>query len=227
MCAEKSSGDRTAARSRGAGAGVSRRAFIQTLGASAAASAISVRAEDAMAQTQRAADGPEMIGPERSRVTLRINGQAITAEIEPDETLMETLRMRVGLTGTKEVCDRGACGACSVLLDGLLVTSCMTLTADAIGCEITTIEGLSDGEELDPLQLAFVEHDALQCGFCTPGLVMASRALLNENPTPTLDEIKQGLAGNLCRCGTYGNVFNAVLTASGQRPIHDGGNDRG
>jgi aerobic-type carbon monoxide dehydrogenase small subunit (CoxS/CutS family) len=208
--------------SRVADSGVSRRSFIQTLGASAAVGALSARAEESMAQGAPAPDGPETIGPKAARVTLRVNGRNLDVEIDPAETLMETLRWRTGLTGTKEVCDRGACGACSVLLDGKLVTSCMTLTADAVGAEITTVEGLADGENLDPIQLAFIEHDGLQCGFCTPGLVMACKALLSEHPRPSLEQIKHGLSGNICRCGTYTNVFNAVLTASGQRPLTDG-----
>ena len=108
------------------------------------------------------------------------------------------------------------------MVDGKLVASCMMLAVDAIGAEVTTVEGLANGDELDPVQEAFVKHDALQCGFCTPGLVMASRALLDENPKPTLDEIKAGLSGNICRCGTYNNIFNAVLEASGQKPMVDG-----
>jgi aerobic-type carbon monoxide dehydrogenase small subunit (CoxS/CutS family) len=136
---------------------------------------------------------------------------------------MEALRWHFNLTGTKEICDRGACGGCSVLVDGVLVNSCMMLTADAVGCEVTTVEGLAQGDRLDPIQEAFCRHDALQCGYCTPGLIMASRALLNENQAPTLDQIKRGLSGNICRCGTYTNVFNAVLDASGQPVIVDAG----
>ncbi|MFG0274160.1 MAG: (2Fe-2S)-binding protein [Phycisphaerales bacterium] len=200
-------------------AGVSRRSFIQTVGVSAAAGALQARGADA-AQDDRAG-GHETFGPAPERITLRVNGKDVSTDIDPATTLMETLRWRFQLTGTKEVCDRGACGACSVLVDGKLVCSCMMLAVDAAGSEITTIEGLADGDELDPVQEAFIKHDALQCGYCTPGLVMASRALLDANPRPTLDEIKQGLSGNLCRCGTYTNIFNAVLEASGQSPLRD------
>jgi len=121
---------------------------------------------------------------------------------------------RIDLTGTKQVCDRGECGGCTVLMDGKAVYSCMILALDAQGKEITTIESLADGDKLHPIQEAFVEHDALQCGFCTPGFVMSAKALLDENPDPTLEEIKHGLAGNLCRCGAYPRIFEAVQTAA-------------
>jgi aerobic-type carbon monoxide dehydrogenase small subunit (CoxS/CutS family) len=208
-----------------AGSGsVSRRSFLQTLGLSAAASAVAQRAEAALArQDALGQGGVAVLGPDPIRVTLRINGQPMQAEIDPSTTLMETLRWHFNLTGTKEVCDRGACGACSVLVDGKLMASCMMLAVDAIDSEITTIEGLGTPDKLDPVQEAFVKHDALQCGFCTPGLVMASRALLNEHAQPTLQQIKVGLSGNICRCGTYTNIFNAVLEASGQEPIMDAG----
>jgi len=202
-------------------AGVSRRSFIQTVGVSAAAGALQARGAEA-AQGERAAGAPaDTFGPQPQRITLRVNGRAMHTDIDPATTLMETLRWRFQMTGTKEVCDRGACGACSVLVDGKLVCSCMMLAVDAEGAEITTVEGLANGDELDPVQEAFLKHDALQCGYCTPGLVVAARALLNETPKPSLDEIKQGLSGNICRCGTYTNIFNAVLEASGQSVIRD------
>jgi aerobic-type carbon monoxide dehydrogenase small subunit (CoxS/CutS family) len=198
---------------------VSRRSFIQTLGASAAAGAVA-RTVDARAkpQTRGAAN---FVGPDPFDLTLRINGEAKRATIDPATTLLDALRMTFDLTGSKEICDRGACGGCSVLVDGKLTASCMMLAIDAEGSEITTVEGLANGETLHPIQEAFIRHDALQCGYCTPGLIMASKALLDENPTPTMDEIKRGLSGNLCRCGTYTNIFNAVLDASGQTPISD------
>lgn len=202
--------------------GVSRRSFIQTVGVSAAAGALQARGADAAQDARGVGAGRDTFGPQPQRITLRVNGKDVSTDIDPATTLMETLRWRFQMTGTKEVCDRGACGACSVLVDGKLVCSCMMLAVDAAGSEITTIEGLADGDELDPVQTAFIKHDALQCGYCTPGLVMASRALLDANPKPTLDEIKQGLSGNICRCGTYTNIFNAVLEASGQSPIRDG-----
>jgi aerobic-type carbon monoxide dehydrogenase small subunit (CoxS/CutS family) len=130
--------------------------------------------------------------------------------------------MQLNLTGSKEICDRGSCGGCSVLVDGKLINSCMMLALDAVGSEITTIEGLAKNGALDPVQESFIRHDALQCGYCTPGLVLAARALLDEKPQPTMDEIKHGLSGNICRCGTYTNIFNAVLEASGQPVPVDG-----
>jgi aerobic-type carbon monoxide dehydrogenase small subunit (CoxS/CutS family) len=142
-------------------------------------------------------------------------------KVEPATTLLEALRIQLGLTGSKEVCDRGACGACSVLMDGKIVNSCLTLAVDAVGTQLTTVEGLAKDGKLDPIQEAFVRHDAMQCGYCTPGFVVASRALLNAKPKPTLEEIKHYLSGNICRCGTYGNMFNAVLEASGQPVVMD------
>jgi aerobic-type carbon monoxide dehydrogenase small subunit (CoxS/CutS family) len=193
---------------------------MQTLGVTAAAETLSGPA-DAEQKNRAEALEPRLLGPGPIQVTLRVNGRALVAKIDPVTTLLEALRIDLGLTGTKEVCDRGACGGCSVLADGRLVASCMMLAVDAVGSEITTIEGLARGERLDPIQASFIRHDALQCGYCTPGLIMAAKALLDENPRPTLDQIKRGLSGNLCRCGTYTNVFNAVLDASGQAPVPD------
>lgn len=203
--------------------GVSRRSFLQTMGLSAAAGAVAGTREAVAEHSESAVGSPAPVGPGFTRVRLRINGEDHDAMVDPGATLLDTLRREHGLTGSKEVCDRGACGACSVLVDGRLVASCMMLALDAEGAEITTVEGLATDGELDPVQEAFIRHDALQCGFCTPGLVVAARSLLDANPKPTLDEIKAGLSGNLCRCGTYTNVFNAVLDASGQSPIIDGG----
>ncbi|MBX3359646.1 MAG: (2Fe-2S)-binding protein [Phycisphaeraceae bacterium] len=204
-------------------AGVSRRSFIATLGASAAAASLTSAAEAARTRLAagRTKDGPKVLGPDPVQVTLRINGNPMETTIEPATTLLEALRLNLGLTGSKEICDRGSCGGCSVLVDGKLTVACMMLALDAVGSEVTTIEGLAKGGTLDPVQAAFIQHDALQCGYCTPGLVMASRALLNANPKPTLAQIRSGLSGNICRCGTYTNVFNAVLVASGQQPVID------
>ncbi len=206
------------------GADFSRRMFMQTLGISAAASAVTVPARRALANTKATAqDASTVRGPGEISVTLRINGEAMSSDIEPSTTLLDTLRMHLNLTGSKEVCDRGSCGGCSVLVDGELIASCMMLAVDAEGAEVTTVEGLARNGELTPVQRAFVKHDALQCGFCTPGLVVACTALLQKNAKPSLAEIKHGLSGNLCRCGTYSNVFNAVLDASGQPPVNDQG----
>jgi aerobic-type carbon monoxide dehydrogenase small subunit (CoxS/CutS family) len=200
--------------------GVTRRSFIQTLGASAAATALADQAV-AAGKAKTGADGPTILGPDPIDLTLKINGKTEAVKVDPASTLLQVLRINLNLTGSKEICDRGACGGCCVLVDGKLVNACMMLAVDAAGAEITTIEGLSKGGRLDPVQEAFIKHDALQCGYCTPGLVVATRYLLNEVPKPTLDQIKKYLAGNICRCGTYTNVFNAALEASGQKVIMD------
>lgn len=219
--------DRTAI-SEERGGGVSRRSFVQTLGLSAAAGVIADRAEGAARAIERDArqegSATDVAGPGVVEISLRVNGEEKKLSIDPARTLLDALRMQLNLTGSKEICDRGACGGCSVLVDGKLSNSCMMLALDAVGSEITTIEGLAKNGALDPIQESFIRHDALQCGYCTPGLVLASRALLNEKPRPTMEQIKQGLSGNICRCGTYTNIFNAVLEASGQPVPVDGAN---
>ncbi|MFQ5605921.1 MAG: (2Fe-2S)-binding protein [bacterium] len=146
-------------------------------------------------------------------ILLTVNGKKYRTQVEPCTTLLSALRDKLDITGAKEACDRGQCGACSVIIDGKSMLSCMMLAVDARGKEITTVEGLSDGDKLSTVQQAFVEHDALMCGFCTPGFVISATALLRDNPNPTLDEIKLGLSGNLCRCGAYPKVFEAVQNA--------------
>lgn len=201
--------------------GVSRRSFLQTAGLSAAAASLG-SAADALANGEAGQPaGPAMLGPDPTAITLNINGRDVEMTIDPATTLLEALRVNAGLTGSKEICDRGSCGGCSVALDGKLVASCLMLAIDAVGCKVTTVEGLAQGDRLDPVQEAFIRHDALQCGYCTPGLIMASWVLLKQNTKPNLADIKRGLAGNICRCGTYTNIFNAVLEASGQPPIMD------
>ena len=147
-------------------------------------------------------------------VSTTINGDAIDFICEPDETLLDVLRNRVGLTGAKEGCGTGDCGACSVTVDGRLVCSCLVLGAEAEGREIETIEGMADGDKLHPLQRKFIEHAALQCGICTPGFLIAARALLDRNANPTEEEIRFGLAGNLCRCTGYDKIVRAVQDAA-------------
>jgi len=185
----------------------SRRSFLKSAGVSAAASTI-------VGAGERAAAAPAVLGPDATTLNLKVNGAAQAVTVEPRVTLLEALRNQLDLTGAKPVCERGGCGACTVLLDGAPVVSCLMLAADAEGHEITTVEGIGTPERMSPLQAAFVEKDALQCGFCTPGFVVSGTALLASNPRPTLDEIKAGLAGNLCRCGTYGRIFEAVEAAS-------------
>jgi aerobic-type carbon monoxide dehydrogenase small subunit (CoxS/CutS family) len=195
---------------------VSRRGFLKGAGLTAAGTAI---LESGIAGAREAANvanaaGPRVVGPGRVPVTLRVNGKDVKAEVEPRTTLAETLRFDLGLTGTKVVCDRGACSACTVMLDGIPVCSCMTLAVDVGDRAVTTVEGLATGEKLHPVQEAFIEHDALQCGFCTPGMVMSCAALLARNPSPTLDDVRAATSGNICRCGTYPKVFDAALAAA-------------
>jgi aerobic-type carbon monoxide dehydrogenase small subunit (CoxS/CutS family) len=196
---------------------ISRRAFIKGAGAVAAAAGL-VRVPSASAvQKPLPAGVVESLGPSAESVELKINGQLLKLTIEPRVTLLGALREHLGLTGTKLVCDRGACGACTVHLDGKPVTSCMMLAIDARGHEVTTIEGLGTPAGMHPVQAAFVEHDALQCGFCTPGMVMSVAAALERNPAATIDEIKHATAGNTCRCGTYTHVFEAALSVAKAR----------
>jgi carbon-monoxide dehydrogenase small subunit len=147
-------------------------------------------------------------------VSTKINGDVVDYVCDADETLLDVLRNRLGLTGAKEGCSTGDCGACSVTLDGRLTCSCLVLGAEANGREIGTIEGMADGEELHPLQRKFLEHAALQCGICTPGILVAAKALLEKNPKPTETEVRFGLAGNLCRCTGYDKIVRAVLDAA-------------
>ena len=183
----------------------SRRSFIKTAGAGAAVASVSAEAAD---------KAPETFGPDAVALTLTVNGAPRKVTVEPRVTLLRALRNELEITGAKEVCDRGGCGACTVLMDGRIVNACMILAWDAVGHEITTVESFGTPEKLSPVQAAFVETDGYQCGFCTPGMVVSCTALLKKNPNPSLDEIKAGLAGNLCRCGTYGRIFEAVGKAA-------------
>ncbi len=149
-------------------------------------------------------------------VSTKINGDAVEFLCEAQETLLDVLRDRLGLTGAKEGCGTGDCGACSVTVDGRLVCSCLMLGAEAEGREVTTIEGMADGEVLHPLQQKFLEHAALQCGICTPGILVAAEALLEKNPDPTETEVRDWLAGNLCRCTGYDKIIRAVMDAAEQ-----------
>src|SRR5438445_569212 len=195
--------------------GVSRRAFLQGLGSGAiGAGLLSAGA----APPARPAAGAATLGPGPVAIGLKVNGQARTVRVEPRVTLLDALRDRLvpPLTGAKKICDRGECGGCTVLLDGKPVYACMLLAVDARNRAITTIEGIGSSRKLHPLQEAFVEKDALQCGFCTPGFVVASKALLDAIPRPTLEEVRQALCGHICRCGAYPKVFEAVLAAAGR-----------
>ena len=150
----------------------------------------------------------------KEMVTLQINGENYEILIEPKKTLLEVLREDIGLTGTKEVCDLGTCGACTVLIDNKPVLSCLTLAVTCKGKEITTIEGLKKGETLHPLQNSFIQHGAIQCGMCTPGMILSAKALLDENPNPTEMEVRKAIAGNLCRCTGYVKIIDAILAVS-------------
>jgi carbon-monoxide dehydrogenase small subunit len=143
-----------------------------------------------------------------------LNGEEVTMHIEPDALLADVLREHLGLTGTKEACGEGECGACTVLLDGQPVTSCLVPALKAQGREVGTVEGLASGGELHPLQKSFIEHGAVQCGYCTPGMLMSAKALLDRNPHPTAEEIKEAISGNLCRCTGYVKIVEAIKAAS-------------
>lgn len=188
----------------------SRRAFLK--GASAAAVAGSVTT--AVTTTPPATGQTWKAGTHE--VVLSVNGGKRTVTIEPRTTLLDALRDRADLTGTKKICDRGSCGGCTVLVDGMPVNSCMMLALDAIGSEVATIEGLGDGDRLHPLQQAFIDCDALQCGFCTPGMVVAGVACLRKHGKPTAEQVRHEMSGNICRCGTYGRVFEAIEKTAGK-----------
>jgi len=151
-----------------------------------------------------------------NEIGLKVNGIDYRLKIEPWRTLVEVLREDLGLMGTKKACNEGECGACTVIMDGRAVTSCLMLAMDARGKEILTIEGLSEGEKLDPIQESFLKNGGLQCGFCTPGMVMSAKALLDENPSPTLIETREAIAGNLCRCTGYQHIINAIMDVPSQ-----------
>jgi len=194
--------------------GISRRNFIKGLGGGLVGSAAITPAIAGTVTIQTGAHGSKVRGPGKTKISLKINGKKYTIEIEPRTTLLDAIRNQIGLTGTKRVCNRGECGACTVIMNGKTVLACSMFAMDADGAEIETIEGVARGDELHPVQESFIKHDALQCGFCTPGFIMSSIALLQKNPNPTMEEIKQGVSGNLCRCGTYPNIFAAVDEAA-------------
>jgi len=154
-------------------------------------------------------------------IELQVNGEVHSLAVKQNDTLLEVLRDELGLVGTKEGCSVGECGACSVLLNGRPVLSCLTLALDAAGMEITTIEGLSQGETLDPIQQAFVDHGAVQCGFCTPGMILTAKELLEVQKEPSVDEIKRAVSGNFCRCTGYTKIIEAIEAASRTQGARD------
>lgn len=195
--------------SRNSSRDVSRRDFLKIGGIAATVPLVGTKLAGA------AGTGAPVVGPGKVPVTLTVNGKTYTAQLEPRVTLLDALRDSFDLTGAKRVCDRGACGSCTVLLDGKAIYSCSVLAIEAQRHRITTVEGLGDPDRLDAVQKAFWDNDAQQCGFCTPGFVVATKAFLDRNPNPTPDQIRRGLCGNLCRCGTYVGVRAAALQAAG------------
>ena len=174
-----------------------------------------VKSEVTMELTQPSREAGEVLGPGKVPVRLQVNGQQYDLLIEPRRTLLDALRLDLGLTGSKRGCDNGQCGACTVLIDGQTVYSCLMLAIECQTCEITTIEGIhTDG--LHPIQEAFIEHDGYQCGFCTPGQILSARALLDSEPDPTDAQIKRAMSGNLCRCGAYRQIVHSVRSAAGK-----------
>jgi len=188
------------------GSGFSRRDFLKVGGIS-----LSVPLVIGARTIRVAGQDVKVYGPGKVPISLNINAKKYSAEVEPRVTLLDTLRNELDLTGAKRVCDRASCGACTVIVDGKAVYSCTVLAIEAQNKKITTVEGLMDGEKLHPLQQAFIDNDGQQCGFCTPGFVVACKAFLDKNPHPTPAELGTGLGGNLCRCGTYMGIRAAVM----------------
>ena len=190
--------------------GFSRRTFLKTVGAGGVAAGV-------LGPQAAEGQGVKAAGPGAVPIQLNINGRVHKLEVEPRVTLLDALRTRLEITGVKRVCDRGACGACTMMLDGKLIYSCSTLAIEAQGKPIRTVESLAQGTVLHPVHQAFCDHDGLMCGFCTPGFVVAAAALLEQNPKPTAEQARKALDGNICRCGTYKGVLAATLNTGGRR----------
>jgi xanthine dehydrogenase YagT iron-sulfur-binding subunit len=191
--------------------GVSRRGFLKGVGAGTMASSL---VSSILPETAEAAATPNVLSADPAPIKLKINGKTHDLKAEPRVTLLDALRNRLDITGAKKVCDRGTCGACTVLMDGMPVYACSILAVAAQGHEITTVEGLGTPDHLSPVQSAFIEHDASQCGFCTPGFVIACTAFAKEHPSATEEELQAALGGNLCRCGTYAGMRLAAMDAA-------------
>ena len=194
--------------------GLSRRQFIKGLGGGVVGTATLISTLSSCKVQKSGPQGSVIRGPDLVDVSFTLNGKGYDLKIEPRVTLLDAIRDHLDHTGTKRVCNQGECGACTVILNGKTVLACTMFAMDAHGADIETIEGLADGDDLHPLQESFVENDAMQCGFCTSGFIMSGVALLNENSEPSLADIKKGVSGNLCRCGTYPHVFKAIDDAA-------------
>ena len=188
-----------------------RRQFLKATGVAPIAASV------ASAAIVEAQTGPAIVGPGEIPIELMVNGKRVALRVEPRVTLLNAIRNRADITGNKRGCDRGVCGACTMIIDGKTAYSCSTLAIEAVGKQIRTVDGLETNGRLHPVQQAFCDRDALMCGFCTPGFVMATVALLEKNPKPTVEQIKKGLDGNICRCGTFVRIQEAAMVASGQR----------
>lgn len=197
--------------------GVSRRDFLKGLGVGGAVGAGLLGATGTSCTPRPLEGEAARLGPGPVAMSLNINGKDRSVRVEPRTTLLDVLRDRLDLTGSKKICDRGECGGCTVLLDGNPAFACMMLAVDARGRSIATIEGITPKDGLLPIQKAFIEKDALQCGFCTPGFVVASKALLDQNPNPSIEQVREALGGHLCRCGTYPRIFEAVMATASAR----------
>lgn len=194
--------------------GISRRKFLKGIGGTGVVTAALGTGITSSAAKSAGPHGAIIRGPGNVEISLKINGKSHKLVVEPRITLLDAIRDHLGYTGTKRVCNRGQCGACTVIMNGRTVLACSMFALDADGATIETIEGLAKGDKLHPVQQAFIDHDAMQCGFCTTGFIMSGVNLLRENNAPTLEEIKAGVSGNLCRCGTYPNIFKAVADAA-------------
>jgi len=193
-----------------------RRDFLKGFGSGTLGAAIAPKLLAQKAESIQTKEG-EVPVYAKKKIKFTVNAKDYALVVEPQETLLDVLRDKLNLTGAKKTCDRGECGGCTVLLDGNPIYSCMYLAIRTDGAKITTIEGMASKDKLHPLQQAFIDKDAYQCGFCTPGFIMASEALLKKKPNPNLDQIKKGLSGNLCRCGNYTKIYQAVDQASKMR----------
>jgi xanthine dehydrogenase YagT iron-sulfur-binding subunit len=206
------------------GPGVSRRQFLKGSGAAAAGTALAQVPVRALAE-HAVEDSPGVagIGPGAAKITLNVNDNDMTTNVEPRTTLLDTLRNYLDVTGCKRVCDRGTCGACTVMVDGKPIYSCTMLALEAQGKKVKTAEALISGQKLDAVPAAFVKYDAQQCGFCTPGFVVSMRAAFDKNPKATPEEIEEALSGNICRCGTYQQMRDAIAALCGKPPANGEG----